>query len=60
VEFISPDARVTESIAAHRIVIAPAAFAPPLQLGATFQLHFITREDRLLWILLRRIHEYVK
>lgn len=55
VDFISPDARITDTLVAHRVVIQPSPAVPPLELGASFQLHFITRQDRLLWILFRKI-----
>ena len=53
---ISPDARFNESLTgAFRVLITPARFNPELRLGMTFEVHFITRQERLLWLLFQRI-----
>jgi multidrug resistance efflux pump len=57
---ISPDARFTESLAgAYRVLVTPAPYSSPLHLGMTFQVHFIEREERLLWILFERVRKFV-
>lgn len=54
---ISPDARFNEALnGAFRVLIAPAPGPPRLQLGMTFQVHFITRQERLIWVLFQKIH----
>ena len=35
----------------YRVLIKPAQFEPALCDGMTLQIHFITRQERLLWIL---------
>jgi multidrug resistance efflux pump len=53
---VSPDARFTESLnGAFRVLIAPAPYSPELHLGITFQVHFITRQERLLMLLFQKI-----
>jgi len=53
---ISPDARFNESLtSAFRVLITPDPFNPELHLGMTFEVHFITRQERLLWLLFQRI-----
>ena len=53
---ISADARFNESLmGAYRVVITPGADAPDLHLGMTFQVHFVTREERLLWVLFDKL-----
>ena len=53
---ISPDARFNESLAgAFRVSIAPAPDSPELHMGMTFAVHFITRQERLLWLLFHKI-----
>ena len=52
---ISPDARFNESLnGAYRVLVTPGLYTPNLQLGMTFQVHFITRQERLLALLFRR------
>jgi multidrug resistance efflux pump len=53
---ISPDARFNDALSgAYRVLINPGPFAPELQLGMTFEVNFITREDRLLLLLFDKI-----
>ena len=53
---ISPDAQFNDSLSgAYRVTISPADDAPELQLGMTFQVHYITRQERLLWLLFEKI-----
>lgn len=55
---ISPDARFNDSLTgAYRVLITPASYSPPLRLGMTFDVHFITRQDRLLGLLFQRIRK---
>jgi multidrug resistance efflux pump len=55
VSFISPDVRTSETgAAAYRVVIVPS-FPDNLQLGATFDVHFVTRNERLLFLPFQRI-----
>jgi len=54
VQSIGADVRITESMAAYRIVLTPAPFSPDLTLGSTFELHFITYKERLLWVMSHR------
>jgi multidrug resistance efflux pump len=56
VQYISPDARFNESLnGGYRVLIRPADSSRPLRLGATFELHFLTREERLLSILFEKL-----
>ncbi len=55
VVFISPDARITESRAVFRILIAPAVESPPLRSGLALRIHFVTGRERLLFLLFRRL-----
>jgi multidrug resistance efflux pump len=53
---ISPDARFNESLnGAFHVLIAPAPDSPELHMGMTFQVHFITRRERALWLLFQKI-----
>jgi hypothetical protein len=38
-----------------QVLIAPSAYSPALRLGQTFNVHFITRRQRLLWLFFDRI-----
>jgi len=57
VDSISPDARVTDAMAVYRVILAPTPFAPALEVGASFQVQFIHRQDRLLWLLFHRVRQ---
>ena len=49
---ISPDARFNDTLSgAYRVLIIPGSFSPELKLGMTFEVNFITRQDRLLLLL---------
>ncbi len=53
---ISPDARFNEGLTgSYRVLIAPAPDSPSLHLGMTFQVHFITRQERLLSLLFQKV-----
>lgn len=55
---ISPDARFNESLTgAYRVLIESGD--PALRLGMTFQVHFITRHERLLWLLFQNIRKHL-
>jgi multidrug resistance efflux pump len=56
IQYISPDARFNESLSGtYRVLIRPADNVPPLSLGTTFEVNFITRQERLIWILFEKI-----
>lgn len=53
---ISPDAHFNESFTgSYRVLITPGPSQSELRLGMTFAVNFITRQDRLLWIVFGRI-----
>ncbi len=53
---ISPDARFNDALnGAYRVLITPGSFSPELKLGMTFEVNFITRQDRLLLLLFEKI-----
>lgn len=53
---ISPDARFNESLSgAYRVLISPLPYSPALRLGLTYETHFITRQERLLWLLFDKL-----
>ena len=53
---ISPGARFNESLdGAYRVLIGPAPYTPRLRLGMTFNVHFITRQERLLWLVFNKM-----
>jgi len=53
---ISPDARFNDALSgAYRVLIKPASSWPELKLGMTFEVNFITRQDRLLLLLFEKI-----
>jgi hypothetical protein len=53
---ISPDARFNDALnGAYRVLITPGSFAPELKLGMTFEVNFITKQDRLLLLLFEKI-----
>lgn len=55
---ISPDARFSESMAGlFRVLVRPGPYSPEPQLGVTLQVHFITRQERLLWLLFHKIRK---
>lgn len=49
---ISPGARFTD---AYRILIKTASNRPELHSGTTLKVHFITRQERMLWFLFQKI-----
>ena len=57
---IGPDARLTESSATYRILIAPSAESRLLQPGMTFRLHFVTRQERLLLFLVQQLRAVIE
>jgi multidrug resistance efflux pump len=55
---ISPDARFTDSQAnVFRVLAVSSESSDQLRLGMTFQVRFITQQQRLLWLLFRRIKQ---
>jgi multidrug resistance efflux pump len=54
---ISPDARITDTLATHRVLIRIVGSSLAVHLGQTFQVRFITREQRLLWVMFQRIYD---
>jgi multidrug resistance efflux pump len=53
---ISPDARFNESLSGtYRVLITPSPYSAELHLGQTFNVHFITRQQRLLWLLFDKV-----
>lgn len=55
---ISPDARFNESLAgAYRVLITPSDESPALHFGMTFDVHFITRRQRLLFLLFDKLRK---
>jgi multidrug resistance efflux pump len=54
---ISPDARFTDSQTNVFRVLAASSNSDQMRLGWTFQVHFITQQERLLWLLFHRIRQ---
>jgi multidrug resistance efflux pump len=53
---IAPDAVFNQSGAgAYQVLVRPAPSSTDLQLGMALQVHFITRQERLLWLLVQRL-----
>lgn len=53
---ISPDARFNESLTGtFRVLVRPALNSPELHMGMTFLVHFITRQERMLWLLFQKV-----
>ena len=56
ISYISPDARFNDALnGAYRVLITPGPSSPELKLGMTFEVNFITRQDRLLLLLFEKI-----
>jgi multidrug resistance efflux pump len=60
---ISPDARFIESneslTGTYRILLTPSDESPALRLGMTFDVHFITRQQRLLLLLFDKLRKEI-
>jgi hypothetical protein len=54
---ISPDSRFTESQANVFRVLAASPHSDQIRLGWTFQVHFITQQEKLLWLLFHQIRQ---
>jgi multidrug resistance efflux pump len=53
---IAPDAVFNQSgIGAYQVLVHPAPLSTNMQLGMALQVHFITRQERLLWLLVQRL-----